>query len=204
MVPDVSQTIGSDMRLVGERVYLRPLEESDINDDYVAWLNDPEVTRYMAVGESVTTRETLHAYLERFQNSTTDFIFAIIDRGTNQHIGNVTIHLHAVHRMADTGIMIGRKEFWGKGYGFEAWRLVIDYAFSRLGVHKLIAGAVVGNAASIATLRKLGFQQEDLLRQKFLMDGQYRDVIRFGLLREEFERACMSRPLKVGSSGGSP
>ena len=175
---------------IGERVYLRPLEDPDVNEEYLGWLNDPEVTRYLAVGESVTTRETLRAYLGRFQNSTTDFIFAIIDRRTNQHIGNVTINrLHPVHRIADTGLMIGRKEFWGQGYGYEVWRLVIDYAFKHLGVRKLLAGAVADHVASIEILKKLGFKLEGTCRQEFRMaDGQYRDVVRFGLFQDEFEQ----------------
>lgn len=173
--------------LVGEKVYLRPLEESDIGEEYLSWLNDFEVTRYVETGKFPVHLSDLRKYLERFQNSTTDFIFAIIDRQTDRHIGNVTLNrIKWIHRTADTGIIIGVKEFWGKGYALEAWSLLIEYAFRRLGLRKIMAGAIADNEASIHVLKKLGFKVEGVARQQTFVDGDYRDSILFGLLRDEF------------------
>ena len=124
---------------------------------------------------------------ERFQNSTTDLIFAVVDRETDRHIGNVTLnHINWIHRTADTGVMIGCKDFWGKGYGFKVWSLLIEYAFQRLGLRKIIAGAVADNVVSIIVLKKLGFKIEGTLRQEFLVNEECKDGIRLGLLRQEF------------------
>ena len=173
--------------LVGDKLYLRSLQESDIGEEYIGWLNDCEVTRYLETGKYPSTQETVHDYLERFKHSTTDFAFAIIDRETDQHIGNVTLnHINWFHRTADTGLMIGRKEFWGKGYASEAWSLIIEYAFNRLGLWKITAGAVADNDRSVAVLKKIGFKVEGTFRQEFFVDGEYRDVIRLGLLRDGF------------------
>jgi len=175
--------------LVGQKLYLRSLEESDISEEYVGWLNNYEVTRYLETGKVPTTSETIHKYLESFRGSSNDIIFAIIDRETEQHIGNVTLNrINWIHRTADTGLMIGEKDFWGKGYAFEAWSLIIEYAFQRLGLRKIIAGSVDSNVASIAVLKKLGFKVEGTFRQEFLVDGEYRDGVRLGLLKEEFFR----------------
>lgn len=176
--------------LVGQKLLLRPLEESDVSEEYVGWLNDQEVTRYLETGKFPATLETVRKYLERFQGSATDVILAIVDRGTGQHIGNVTLnHINWVHRTADTGLMIGRKDFWGKGYAFEAWSLIIEYALQRLGLRKIVAGVVDGNAASLATLQKLGFQIEGRLRAEHWVDGEFRDALRLGLLRDEFYKS---------------
>ena len=173
--------------LVGERLYLRLLEESDIGEEYLGWLNDQEVTRYLETGKFPSTPNALRKYAEHFQGSTTDLFFAIIDREAEVHIGNVTLNrINWIHRTADTGLMIGRKEFWGKGYAFEAWSLLIEYSFHRLGLRKIIAGAVADNVASIITLEKLGFKIEGRFRQEYFVDGEYREGIRLGLLREEF------------------
>ncbi len=173
--------------LVGERLYLRSLEESDIGEEYLGWLNDVEVTRYLETGNFPSTPHTILKYVEHFQNSTTDLLFAIIDRETEQHIGNVTLNrISWIHRTADTGLMIGRKEFWGRGYAFEAWHLLVEYAFQRLGLRKIIAGAVADNIASIVTLEKLGFKIEGTFRKEYLVDGEYQDAVRLGLLREDF------------------
>ncbi|MBI3954328.1 MAG: GNAT family N-acetyltransferase [Chloroflexi bacterium] len=176
--------------LVGQKLLLRPLEESDVSEEYVGWLNDQEVTRYLETGKFPATLETVRKYLERFQGSATDVILAIVDRGTGQHVGNVTLnHINWVHRTADTGLMIGRKDFWGKGYAFEAWSLIIEYALQRLGLRKIVAGVVDGNAASLATLQKLGFQIEGRLRAEHWVDGEFRDALRLGLLRDEFYKS---------------
>ena len=175
--------------LEAERVVLRPLEESDANADYLSWLNDSEVTRHLVGVRVPYTHAQLQDYLQRFKTSSSDFIFAIVDRRSSLHIGNVTLNnVSSVHRTADTGIMIGRREFWGKGYAFEAWSLAIEYGFLRLGLEKIIAGATVENVASIVTMKKLGFKEEGLLRRHFLMEGERRDAVLLGLLREEFHK----------------
>lgn len=174
--------------LVGPRLYLRALEEADVSEEYAHWLNDPEVTRYLTgSGQFPATIHSLKTFLQRFQNSTTDIIFAVIDRKTNLHIGNVTLNrIHWIHRTADTGIIIGRKAFWGKGYALEAWKLLLDYAFNRLGLHKVIAGALAEHEASLSVMKKLGFVVEGHLRQEFWVQGRYQDGLRLGLLQEEF------------------
>lgn len=160
--------------LVGQKLYLRLLDESDIGEEYLSWLNDHEVIRYLETGKFPVTLADLREYVKRFENRTTDLIFAIIDSDSDQHIGNVTLnHINWIHRTADTGIMIGRKEFWGKGYGFEAWSLLIEYAFNRLGLRKIIAGAFADHGASVNVLKKLGFKEEGILRRQALVDGDY-------------------------------
>lgn len=176
--------------LAGPKLTLRPLEESDITEEYLRWLNDPEVTRYLGVGKEPATRESVHRYVQRFKNSETDLLFAIIDQKTDKHIGNVTLnHIHRVHGTADTGMMIGNKEFWGKGYAFEAWVLLMDHAFSRLGLRKIIAGAVAGHQGSLSVLKRLGFREEGLLREEFSLEGRYLDTVRLGLFEPEFRQA---------------
>jgi len=173
--------------LVGEKLYLRLLEESDIGEEYLGWLNDGDVTRYLETGKFPSTLVTIRKYVEHFQDSKTELIFAIVDRETDQHVGNVTLNrINWIHRTADTGLVIGKKEFWGKGYAFEAWSLLIEYAFQRLGLQKIVAGAVADNVASIVTLEKLGFKIEGKFRKEYFVEGEYRDGIRLGLLREEF------------------
>ena len=174
---------------MGEQVYLRSLQEPDIGDEYLSWLNDPEVTRYLETGNSTATLASLRDYLKRFEGSSADLIFAIVDRGTDTHIGNVTLnHISPVHLTTATGLLIGRKEFWGKGIAFEAWSLVIEYAFQSLGMRKVVAGVVAEHAPSVKTLKKLGFQVEGTFRKEVLVDGEFRDKLSLGMFREEFHK----------------
>jgi len=174
--------------LQGERLLLRSLGESDVSEDYISWLNDPDVTRYLEVGKTASTQVTVQAYLERFQEGVTDFIFAIIDIETGLHVGNVTLnHIDPTLGTADTGLMIGRKEFWGRGYAAEGWSLIAEYGFEKHGLRKITAGAAAENKASIGSLLKLGFKIEDTLHNGILVDGEFQDNVRMGLFREEFK-----------------
>ena len=189
--------------LAGPRLRLRPLRASDVSEEYLEWLNDPEVTRYLEVGARRSTPRTVRAYLQRFHRSRTDFIFAVIERQSGRHIGNVTINrIHPVHGTADTGLMIGRKDLWGQGYASEAWSLVLHHAFGDLGVRKIVATVVAENGRSLGALKTLGFQVEGVCRQERRVDGAYRDVVRLGLFREAFERATAGRAqaVAVGAS----
>jgi ribosomal-protein-alanine N-acetyltransferase len=173
--------------LTGERIYLRLLNETDITEDYVGWLNDSQVVRYLETGRFPSTPETIQKYIERFTESSTDIIFAIVNKENEKHIGNVSLNdINWIHRTANTGLLIGRKEYWGKRYAFEAWNLVLEYAFERLGLRKVTAGVVKGNDASVATLKKLGFKLEGTSRQQYFVEGSYNDAFRFGLLKDEF------------------
>lgn len=188
----------SEPLLTGAKCTLRPLKSSDVGEVYLGWLNDPTVTRYLGVGggSPPATLESVRRYLDRFRvpagespEKATDFIFAIIDTASGRHIGNVTINRIDRHRgIADTGILIGDRAFWGKGYAFDVWSAVLPYAFDRLGLRKILAGAVEDHTASLTVLRRLGFRVEGVLRGEFLLEGTYRDVIRMGMFRSEFYR----------------
>ncbi len=174
--------------LVGDKLYLRHLEEADLTDEYIAWLHDPDVTRFLETGRFPTTPEALRAYLRRFETGD-DLAFAIVDKASDVHVGNVALnHVHRVHRTADTGLMIGRKEFWGRGFAFEAWSLLIEHAFERLNVRKVVAGVIAANVASHRVLLRLGFKEEGVLRAHYFADGAYRDGVVLGMFRDEFHK----------------
>jgi len=85
-----------------------------------------------------------------------------------------------------TGIAIGEKDEWGKKYGEEALRLLIEYAFHHLNLHRISSGAVEFNERSIKLHKKLGFQEEGRLRKERFENGKYWDRTLFGLLKEEY------------------
>ena len=173
--------------LEGERAYLRVLEESDITEDYISWLNDPLVTRYLeSAGYFPSTQANLSEWLSKYSDNTQNMAFAIVDKQSDTFIGTTTLNnINWIHQTAVTGIMIGRKDYWGQGYAFEAWDLLVDYAFERLGLRKISSGAAIANGASVGTLKKLGFKEEGTLREQYYMDGTYCDVVIMGLFRHE-------------------
>jgi RimJ/RimL family protein N-acetyltransferase len=173
------------MRIEGQKVILRDMEKADVANK-VKWFNDPDVNKTLLVEEKLELDKSLE-WFERTRNdvSRRDFV---IETSQGKPIGIIAlVHISDIHRTAEIYIVIGQKEFWGKGVMLEAERLLIDWAFNSLKLEKIWADAVVNNIASIITMKKLGFQIEGTLRKERFLRGRRIDVIRMGLLKEDFK-----------------
>ena len=173
--------------LVGERLYLRGLERADITGNWLQWFNDKEVTRYMLHGTFPTSVESHTEFYEHTIHSSNDIVLAICDKSTSAHIGNVGLHrIDWICRLAEFGIVIGEKAFWGQGYGTEATRLIVAHGFRRLNLHKIFLGVHAEHRAAISAYARVGFRQEALLKEEIYRDGCYFDKILMGLLASDF------------------
>jgi ribosomal-protein-alanine N-acetyltransferase len=172
----------------GSRVCLRPLAREDLNTRYLAWLNDPEVTRYMETGTFPTTARDLEKFYDEVTGTRDQVILAVADKKSGQHIGNVKLGpIHWVHRCATFGIMIGDKKFWGRGAGFDATRLMVEYGFERLNLRRIELGVFAEHDAAVRCYEKVGFKVEGRMRESLFQDGKYVDRLWMGLLRPEYK-----------------
>jgi ribosomal-protein-alanine N-acetyltransferase len=170
----------TDVRLV-------PLGPDDITDEYVGWLNDPAVFRFLQT-KFGQTRASVRRYVESV--TPPSLLCRIIWKSGDRHVGNISLHMFdPVHRRMDLGIMIGASEARGRGLGRQACSLLIQHGFDHLNLHKITAGTVDGNAAMEAVFLGLGFTVEGRLREHYYVEGTYRDVVVFGLLRPDFKAA---------------
>ena len=169
--------------LTGERLYLREVVLSDAEGPYLQWMNDAEVLRYTESRFRPHSKEHLCDYVTRI-NASPDFVFrAITLRDTGRHIGNIKLGpIDWNHRFGDIGIIIGAKDCWGKNYAAESIRLLADYAFSFLKLHKLTAGCYAVNEAAITAFKKAGFVREGDRPSQYLSDGRYVDLVCLGLI----------------------
>ncbi len=173
--------------IVGEKIYFRSMEEADVDGPYLDWLNDEEVTRFLAVGHFPATKEYLLHYIQTMTQSNQDVFFAIHDIKSDEFIG--TTHfgpINWLHKTGTFGIMIGDKKYWGKGYGTEILFHMTDYGFRRLNLHKITLGAYSEQIAAIKYMKRLGYIQEATHREGFFYDGRYLDVYKFGIIDREF------------------
>ncbi len=90
------------------------------------------------------------------------------------------------------GIGIGEAEYQGKGYGTDAMRLLLRFAFHELNLARVSLEAFAHNARAVRSYEKAGFQIEGLQRQWEGRDGQRRDVVSMGILREDWEALLVS------------
>lgn len=115
--------------------------------------------------------------------------FAVVVHGSNRAIGIFQVRLlEPAFGMAEWGFAIA-SEFWGTGIFIDGARLVLDFAFGTLGVHRLEARAVLTNGRGNGALRKLGAVRRAVLRQSFLRQGEYLDQALWTILRNDWPQA---------------
>jgi RimJ/RimL family protein N-acetyltransferase len=175
--------------LKGKSVLLRPVKRSDISY-FLKWFNDPEVIQYLEWYLPMTEMGE-EKYIEELgttrMKSDALFVIEVIEGASTKPIGNCGLdRINSKDHNAGFGIVIGEKDYWSKGYGLEAARLLINYGFQQLNLHRISSGAFAFNDRSIKLHKKLGFREEGRLRQAFFKNGQYHDLMLFGVLREEW------------------
>jgi RimJ/RimL family protein N-acetyltransferase len=172
--------------LIGERVYLRAIEEADADVCY-EWISDADVRRNLGRGHRPNTARSSREYIAGADGVSRQ-MFAIVTHPDDVYIGNVELFdVSAVHRTAEIGIVIGRAEHRGRGHGREAMRLLLGHAFRTLNLHKVYLRVYETNERGLKTYGALGFQSEGRLRQQVFVDGRYIDELRMGLLANEFK-----------------
>lgn len=150
--------IGPEELFSGKAVSLRLVTSEDCTPEYVGWLQDPEVNRYLETRWSIQTLETVRDFVSSMVESPTSYLFAIVDSGSSQHIGNLKIGpINTNHGFADLSYFVGDKAFWGRGCATEAIGIAARIAFTRLGIRRLQAGLYESNVASARALEKAGF-----------------------------------------------
>ncbi|QSR87560.1 GNAT family N-acetyltransferase [Candidatus Methylacidiphilum infernorum] len=174
--------------LVLERVWLRPFEESD-EESIVKLSGDPDAswgTRSITYPESP---EKAPSWLKEHRAMTErgeTLSLAIISREQPVLVGAVILFFEPLHDRAEIGCWIG-KPYRYKGYGSEACRAVIDYAFEKLKLNKVCAYCLARNIPSVNMIRKLGMKFEGCLRKHLKVRGIYEDLLVYGLLAGEKE-----------------
>jgi ribosomal-protein-alanine N-acetyltransferase len=144
------------MMFRSERLEVRPMTIHEATPTYASWLNDKEVNRYLATKGS--TVEELRHYITKKSAQTDCEFYGIFLHPEGRHIGTIKLEpIERVQGYAQIGILIGDKQEWGKGYGSEAMRLIIDYCFKTLRLGEVKLGVIGENEAALQLYKKLGF-----------------------------------------------
>jgi RimJ/RimL family protein N-acetyltransferase len=172
--------------IVGEKVYLRAIEEDDAAVCH-PWFSDPDVRITLGRRTTPNTEQDSRAYI-RGLDARTRQMFAVVARADDVYIGNAELFgIHWVNRHAELGIVIGRKDFWGKGYGRETVRLLCEHAFRGLNLHRVHLRVDATNERGIRCYTGAGFKPEGRLRDDVFAGGRYVDTLILGLLRGEID-----------------
>lgn len=178
-----------DIYLSGNQVYLRSPTASDFGETMVRWVNDREVTKYLSRGTFPGQAAAFQDEFASLKNSTTEIQFAICTKEKGLCIGITGLHsVNWIARHAEFRILIGEKDFWGKGVGTEALQILTAYGFEILNLNKVWLGVNAGNQKAYQSYLKGGFSEEGRLRQEVYRNGLYFDVVRMSLLRSEYDK----------------
>jgi RimJ/RimL family protein N-acetyltransferase len=171
--------------LRGDNVTLRPAREDDA-EHFVRWFADMEVTRFLGSRMAVTLQQE-HEYLKKIGESKNDVWWVI--EAESKAIGSTGIHgINWLDANGTTGIVIGEKDRWGKGYATEAMRLRTRYAFRELNLHKLLTEAETDNEASRKALEHNGYRSVGIRHEQTFRDGKWKDRWLGELLRADWEK----------------
>lgn len=169
----------------GEQVGLGP-HRRELIPLYQRWMNDFGTLRTLGVAPVPMTLERQTAWYESVAGAASPS-FTIYERATGRPIGTTGLmDVDRENRSAEFGILIGEATCRGKGYGTETTRLMLDYAFTALGLHSVMLRVFELNLAGQRAYSKAGFREFGRRRQSKLMGGRLWDTIYMECLASEF------------------
>lgn len=173
--------VDNNFRIKGEKIYLRPITAGDTGV-VLGWRNAPDVVNNFIYRKKISEQEHMD-WLENkvFKGYVHQFVICFAEDDTP--LGSVYIqNFDEDSRKAEWGLFLGSDAARSKGIGTETGRLILDYAFGGLGLHKLTSRVLAHNKPCIRMNEKLGYRQEAYLRDELLINGKYEDLILYGAL----------------------
>jgi RimJ/RimL family protein N-acetyltransferase len=175
-----------NVHVIGERVYLRPLERSDA-PLLAAWFNDPVVTENLQMRRPVNL-DFEEEFLSNLWRDEHRVVLGIALCDGDGLIGTTGVEeIDFVNRQAHFGLAIGARGEWGKGYGTETTRLMVGYAFRHLNLNRVALHVYETNPRAIRTYERIGFQREGVLRQARWQATRFVDTIIMAILRQDWQ-----------------
>lgn len=169
------------------RITLRKMTAQD-TEIYHKWRNDIEVMQSTAPLLDVYHIEDTEEFVTKvILGSHSSKSYIISDKESKKPIGITSlINIDYKNRNAECIIDIGDKEAWGKGYGTEAMKLLLDFGFLEMNLHRICLRVFSFNSRALKLYEKLGFLQEGKSRESIFRDGKWHDIVHMSILQNEY------------------
>ena len=175
--------------IYGDGIRLRAPEQSDL-DDFVRWLNDPEVIAGLQQYTPLSFKEEENWLENMLKNHPAEhpMVIEIEQEGQWRAVGNCGVHqIDWRIRSAELGIFIGDKSRWNQGIGTHVMKLLLKHGFETLNLNRIALEVYDSNPRAIRTYEKAGFVLEGRKRQAVYRHGKYSDVLVMSVLRSEWQ-----------------
>lgn len=153
------------------------------------WHEDAEFLRlYDSRPAHPMTEAELGKWLADAVEDKNCFLFAVRSLAGGELLGYLELDgIDWQHGVCGMGLALGERACWGRGYGYDATKLGLRYAFDELNLHRVQVTVFSYNERSLALVAKVGFRQEGVFRERLQRDGRRYDMMLYGLLRHEWE-----------------
>ena len=177
------------LTFTGESLRLCAIEPDEDAELFSRWSANSEFSRLLnSIPARPDSAKKIRSRLERDESDPDTIVFGLQTLTEDQLIGFVALDgIDWQQQNSFLGIGIGESELWGKGYGTEAMRLILRYAFDILGLERVTLDVFEYNERAYRSYLNVGFVEEGRLRQYLNRDGRRWDLIYMGILCEEWE-----------------
>jgi RimJ/RimL family protein N-acetyltransferase len=170
--------------IAGEHTILRAFERDDAERCY-RWMNDPNIVRTLKSRYPIAFQNEMEWLDRAMHESVNERHFAVERKDDRTHIGNASIHdIDWVSRTAAFGLFIGEPSAWNRGFGSDAIRTLVRFAFDEMNLRKLRISVFEYNDRAKHVLETQGFAQEGRLRREFYREGSYHDLLILAIFRD--------------------
>jgi len=181
-----------DNKIVGEKVVLKVFNDQDLDAYYFWRYEEKEKAASKWNGPYIPQAERTKEAFVKLQKEDAGIMPGVpselMIQVNGEFIGSVGAYwVDENTNWLETGIVIYNKNYWNGGYGTEAYKLWIDFLFEKTGLHRLGMSTWSGNVRMIKVAKRLGMKEEARIRQARIVDGEYFDAIKMGILRTEWE-----------------
>lgn len=176
------------MKQIGELrcddLVLKDFSEDNLSEEYVSWLNDPEVVRFSRQRFDKHTADSCNLFFREMQSREEYFVAVFVEKDGLQHIGNITTATDEHNGVVDLAILIGNRDYWGMGYGRKAWKLLINKLLESSDIRMVTAGCMSENKAMVRIMMASGMEEYYTRKNYFVFNGKYCDSVHFILKKK--------------------
>jgi [ribosomal protein S5]-alanine N-acetyltransferase len=173
--------------LRSDELILKELTSIYVTQQYIEWLNDFEVNKYLESRFIHQDKHTVKAFVGACQCSELHFLFGIFLQDNMKHIGNIKLGpINTHHNYAEIGLMIGDKDSWGKGFASKAVSMITQFGFNQLKLDKINAGCYENNIGSKKAFERSGYKVEGFLRGQVKSVNGREGIWKMGCLPSDF------------------